>query len=131
MYLVGRIQISDEKEIEKLYFAEYARVETIDGKKIPFNSYLFAFGDELRRQKKFLKTINMDFPNVDGSFSRMHNNVRYDIGNIRFTGFLCEIDASSIHVIDIVDQVWLIMKQIFEKKGYKLTKLGFLIEDMI
>jgi len=127
---LGSIVITDENEILKMYFGEYADVLTNDGNKSPFNSYLFAFGDELRRQKKFLRTINMDFPVVQGSFSRMNDNIRYDIGKISFTGFLSEIDASSTKVIDIVDQVWLIMKQIFEKKGYKLTRLGFLIEDI-
>lgn len=128
---LGSIQITDENEIMKMYIKDYANLVTSDNIKLPFNSYLFDFGDELHRQKKFLKTINMDFPPITGKFLRMHDDFQYDIEKISFTGFLYEIDASSTKTFEIVDQIWLIMKEIFEKKGYKLTKFGFLIEDIV
>ncbi|WP_398456065.1 restriction endonuclease [Sphingobacterium thalpophilum] len=126
---LGSIQITDENEIMKMYINGYASILTSKDR-IPFHTYLFEYAAELRKQEKFLKTINMDFPPIKGKFLRMHDDFQYDIEKIRFTGFLCEIDASSSRSFDILDQVWLIMKQIFENKGYKLTKFGFLIEDI-
>lgn len=127
---LGSIQISEESQIMAMHIADNAMIRTPEGRAIPFNKYLRAFCDELHRNKTFLKTITVDYPPVAGKLVRKYDDQQYDIEKISFTGFLCEIDASSKRSFQIMDQVWMIMKEIFEKRSYKLTKNGIIFRDL-
>lgn len=126
---LGTIQIYDEREIMALNFSNYAIIHTVDGQFIPFNHYLKAYCDELHIRLQFLKTITISYPPVKGKLVRSVNNWSHEIEKISFTGLLLEIDASSTKSFQLVDQVWMILKEIFEKKAYKLTKNGILFEN--
>jgi hypothetical protein len=52
-----------------------------------------------------------------------------EIEKMEFTGFLAKIDASSKKSFQVVDQVWMIMQEIFEKKTFKLSKSGMLFRE--
>ncbi|MRG47571.1 hypothetical protein GFS24_20785 [Chitinophaga sp. SYP-B3965] len=127
---LGSTQITDEDEIREMHFSNDAIILTPDGIRIPFGTYLTAYCKEVSRQNQLLKTITINYPPVKGKLIRMDNDDQPDIEKISFTGFLCEIDASSKRSFQVVDQVWMIMKEIFEKKSYKLSKSGMLFRDI-
>jgi hypothetical protein len=126
---LGSIQITDDVEIMAMRYTNDAIILSPDGTKIPFGEYLNAYYNELNRQNQLLKTITINFPPVKGKLLRVDRDDQPDIEKISFTGFLCKIDASSKRSFQLVDQVWMIMKEIFEKKAYKLSKSGMLFRD--
>lgn len=123
---LGSVQITEEREIMAMHIQHYAMIHTPEGRTIPFNKYLREFCEQLHKNKIFLKTTNVNYQPVHGKLVRMHDSQQYEIEKISFSGFLCEIDASSKRSFQLVDQVWMIMKEIFEKTSYKLTKSGII-----
>lgn len=53
-----------------------------------------------------------------------------EISKIAFTGLLVKTDNYSRKSFDLVDQVWMIMEEIFEQNAYTLTKNGILFKDI-
>jgi Restriction endonuclease len=126
----GSLQIYDEQKIIAMHFKDYAVIRTVKGRDIPFYRYVSDFCDELHNCGAFLKTISKDYEPIEGNLIRKYTDEEYNIEKITFSGFLCEIDAGSSKSFELVDQVWMVMKEIFEKKGYRLTTSGFLFEDV-
>jgi hypothetical protein len=125
----GTVQITNENEIMALRCDTYATIVTSEGNKIAFNKYLDAYYKELKNKNQLLKTITIDYPPVKGRLvSKLIDN-QPEIEKITFKGFLCKIDASSKGAFQLVDQVWMIMKEIFEKNSYKLSISGMLFRD--
>lgn len=127
---LGSISITDEREIFGIRCGYCGSILTPEGHEIPFNKYFDAFYDELYRQNKFLKTITVDHAPVKGKLIKMYKDRQPEIEKISITGFLSQINKSSSMSFQIVDQVWMIMKEIFEKNGYKLLKSGVMIKDI-
>lgn len=126
---LGNVQITNEDEIMGLRCDTYATILTSEGREIAFKKYLDAYYKELIHQNQLLKTITINYPSVKGKLiSKLIDN-QPEIEKITFNGFLCKIDASSKSSFQLVDQVWMIMKEIFEKNSYKLSKSGMLFKD--
>ncbi|OQP59529.1 hypothetical protein A3860_37475 [Niastella vici] len=125
----GTVQITNEHEIMALRCDSYATILTSEGNKIAFNKYLDAYYKELNDQNQLLKTITIDYPPVKGKLLSKWIDNQPEIEKITFNGFLCKIDASSKKSFQLVDQVWMIMKEIFEKTSYKLSTSGMLFRD--
>ena len=123
---LGSIQITGEDEIMAMYYSHYATILTPEGRKIPFNKYLYAYCDELCRDHQILKTVTINYPTVNGKLIRRYTDDQPDIKKISFSGFLYKKDASSKRSFQLVDQVWMIMKEIFENKVYKFSRSGML-----
>lgn len=123
---LGNVQITNENEIMALRCDTYATILTSEGNKIAFKKYLDAYYKELIHKNQLLKTITIDYPSVKGKLvSKLIDN-QPEIEKITFNGFLCKIDVSSKRSFQLVDQIWMIMKEIFEKNYYKLSKSGIL-----
>lgn len=125
----GTFQITSEHEIMALRCDAYATILTSEGNKIALNKYLDAYYKELNQQNQLLKTITKDYPLVKSKLLSELMDNQPPIEKIIFRGFLCKIDASSKRSFQLVDQVWMIMKEIFEKKSYKLSKSRILFRD--
>jgi len=79
-------------------------------------------------QQPLLKTITRTYP-VQGKITRTHReDIQFE--QITFTGFLVERDASSTKSVDFIDQVWMIMKNIFENTTFSMTKGGIIIGEL-
>ncbi|MGE9313206.1 restriction endonuclease [Niabella sp. CJ426] len=120
---LGSEQIIDEHEIMAMH---YSTVLISEGKKVPFKNYMMSFSEELHRQP-LLQTTSREYQPVIGKIERGNNN-DIIIEKISFAGFLIEIDASVNRSFRLTDQVWMIMKEIFDKKSYLLSENGMIYD---
>ncbi|MBB5440602.1 hypothetical protein HDC92_004305 [Pedobacter sp. AK017] len=126
---LGSLGITDEDELMMLRFPGHAFILTPDGRKIAFDQFVNAYCVEVGKREQLLKTITLAFPHVNGKLIRNYCDAEAEIKKMEFSGFLAEIDASSKKSFQLVDQVWMIMKEIFEKNTFKLSKGGLLFRD--
>lgn len=125
---LGSIQIIDENELMKMFFPGYAIIRTPDGREIPFDKYLNAYCNELADRDQLLKTITINYPSVEGKLIRRGQSEQSDIQKISFAGFRHKIDKSSKRSFEIVDQVWMVMKEIFEKQTFVISEGGLVYQ---
>lgn len=100
-------------------------VKKRDGEIIQFIDLLKEFEKELQSQpigKMTQKRIMMPMSEL---INKKSGNALF-IDGVEFTGFLKEIDFDlKFHV---VDEVWMIMKSLFEEKTYTISKRGIITE---
>lgn len=70
----------------------------------------------------------MDCGDLEAKLVRAHHEDQ-EISKITFTGLLVKTDNHSRKSFDLVDQIWMIMEEIFEENAYKLTKGGILFNN--
>lgn len=58
-----------------------------------------------------------------------HNNIKEQINSINFTGILTVQNEKHNRKYTIIDQVWLIMKSIFEKQTFTISEFGYISEE--
>jgi hypothetical protein len=126
---LGHVQITDKDELMRLRFPGQAYIQTPDGRKIAFDQIVNTYCKEVGRQEQLLKTITLRFPHVQGKLIRNYCDVVVQIDKMEISGFLVESDESTKKSFRLVDQVWMIMKEIFEKNAFKLSKGGVLFRD--
>lgn len=126
---LGNVQITDEDELMMLRFAGHGFVLTPDGRKIDFEQIVNTYCREVGRREQLLKTITLAFPHIKGKLIRNYCDAEVEIEKMEFSGFLVESDESTKKSFQLVDQVWMIMKEIFEKNTFKLSKGGLLFRD--
>ncbi|WP_306565143.1 restriction endonuclease [Flavobacterium lindanitolerans] len=126
---LGSISITDQREIFGVRCGYCGSIRTPEGREIPLNKYFKAFYDELYRQNKFLKTITVDCATIKGKLVKMYGDREPKIDKVSITGFLSQTDESTTRSFQLVDQVYMIMKEIFEKEGYKLLRSGVIMKD--
>ena len=100
-----------------------------NGKQVSFTDYIREFQDELHLQKKIWQTITKRYEIPGGRFINKQTNFSIHINAITFTGVLKKIDKSSTVEFTLVDQVWLIMKLLFENKTFTFSENGIIIEN--
>lgn len=120
----GGTVLTDEREIMAMH---YATMRDLAGREVPFRDYTKAFSNELHDQERLLKNITKSFTPLQGKLTWKYRDNELAIEKITFTGFLKETDVSSSSSFQLVDQVWMIMKELFDKKAFKLTKSGILV----
>jgi len=122
----GDFIISNSDDIFKFYFESYAAIVGHDGVIVPITEYILRYTSFLNSENQLWKTFRKDFA-VKGNLRRagFHDQ---PINRIVITGFLCKTSEHSIKSFNIVDQVWMIMEEIFERNAYRLTKSGILFK---
>lgn len=68
--------------------------------------------------------------NLNGGFLMMAGN-KIPITSISFTGYLKTINETKNNLFTVQDDVWLIMKKLFENKRFLITEAGLIIERNI
>lgn len=124
----GTFIISDPDEIYRFYINGYATLLTSTGSNIPMKDYIFKFIDVMHKENQPWKTRIMDCWELKAKLVRAHQEDQ-EISKIIFTGILVKTDNHSSKAFDLVDQVWMIMEEIFEENAYKLTKGGILFNN--
>lgn len=114
--------ITDEKEIMAMYYTE---LHNPHGRAIPFSTYLKAFSEEMQRRGEMLNTYIIEYPFSSKLFCKLRDQ-EIPVEKISITGFLIKIDRSSIRSFLLTDQVWLIMKELFDKRKLTLSKSGLI-----
>lgn len=127
---LGSIRITNENEIMSIRCGNYASIITWDGKEIPFRNYVDAYCDEVNRLGGLLNTVTVNYPPVKGKLVGVYTDKQPEVEKISISGFRFKMDKSSHHSFEIIDQVHMIMKEIFENEGYKLLKSGILLKDI-
>lgn len=120
---LGSKVITDEREIMAMH---YVRMRTLNGIEVPFGTFISAFRKELDKHEKMFSTITRPFDAVNEKLIWNNGENELAIEKITITGFLAEIDDSFSRSFQLVDQVWMIMKEIFEKKAFTFSKTGML-----
>lgn len=118
----GSLTIAAEKEITVMY---YAKLHDAYGREVPFTKYLTAFSDELESRGELLKTTTIDFPLNSKLFWKLPN-VEITVEKISITGFFTKTDRSSQRSFLLTDQVWMIMKELFDKRKLTLSNNGLI-----
>lgn len=126
---LGSLQITDEDELMMLRFPGHAFILTPDGRKIAFDQFVNTYCVEVGKRDQLLKTITLAFPHFKGKLIRNYCDAEVEIEKMEFSGFLAQSDESTKKSFQLVDQVWMIMKEIFEKNTFKLSKSGLLFKD--
>ncbi|MFC6098370.1 restriction endonuclease [Flavobacterium qiangtangense] len=114
------IEISDEWD----YYNYAVILETQT--KIPLIKYVNEFRNEVNLQNKKTEKITKHYEIPNAILFHTTNSV--EINGITFTGQLIEIDASKKLSFKLVDQVWLIMKSIFEERVFTFSEIGLIVE---
>lgn len=118
----GSTTISGEEQIMAMY---YAWLHDAFGTAIPFNTYLKSFSDELESRGELLRTTTIDFPLSSDLFWKLPNE-EIPVTKISITGFFTKTDRSSQRSFLLTDQVWMIMKELFDKRKLTLSKSGLI-----
>lgn len=111
----GNYKITDQNEILSLF---YVRNQLRD--------YMSTFQKELHKQK-VLETYTKSYPAKGKLTDPPNEDIHFT--SITFTGFLIKEDLSTTRSFNIVDQVWLLMKDIFDKKVFVVSKGGIIFQD--
>jgi len=108
-------------------FLDYGIISETDDR-IPLINYVDAFRKEISQINRELELITkrFDFPNRSLYNRRTQSSIK--INYIIFTGQLRKSDESRNFKITIVDQVWLIMKSIFEDRTFSFSESGVILE---
>lgn len=118
----GTKLFSDNKEIMAMY---YANLYDIDGAIVPFSKYISLFSNELERRGELLKTITIDVP-IDGKLYWKSSSKNLTVEKISMTGFFSVSDRSFTRSFKLTDQVWMIMKELFNERNLTLSKSGLI-----
>ncbi len=118
----GSRTIAGEEKIMAMY---YTSLHDSYGRVIPFSTYLKAFSGELESRGELLKTTTIGFPLSSKLFWKLPNE-EIAVEKISITGFFTKTDRSSQRSFLLTDQVWMIMKELFDKRKLTLSKSGLI-----
>ncbi|WP_299256390.1 restriction endonuclease [uncultured Aquimarina sp.] len=95
---------------------------------IPLLKYVNEFRNEVNRQNKLNKIITKQFPIQNANLLNKSSKNSVKMDQIILTGQLIEIDTSKNINFKLIDQVWLIMKSIFEERIFTFSESGLIVE---
>jgi hypothetical protein len=104
-------------------------IKEFDGDKIPLKDYVKLFQNELHRQGKLFQIITKGYTIIDGILINKQTGIAVEIKEVMFTGMLKKMDGNSDRKFSLVDQVWLIMKSIFEERTLTISENGIITEE--
>ncbi len=117
----------DSREIDKETIdIDKIFIKQIDGGESPFIDLMTSFKKDLHKENPF-NTITKCYELPGAILVNHKTNTSTKIKRIIFTGVLTKLD------IDLkfspVDQIWLIMKSIFDERTFTISKNGLIVED--
>ena len=119
---LGGRTITDENEIMAMW---YAKIHDADGRTISFGEFLKAFSEEVQGRGELWKTTTINYPlNRKLFWKQSDNEIAFE--KITITGFYTKIDQSSTRSFRLTDQVWMIMKELFDERKLTLSKSGLI-----
>lgn len=118
-------ETKEENEITEIY---HTSISTKKGNQIPLTDYIRTFKNELHQQNKIFQRITKYYP-IIGSLINKRNNYSLNINGLIFTGVLNKIDSNSSSKFSLVEEVWLILKSIFDERTFSISENGIIIEN--
>src|SRR5690606_22617522 len=89
-----------------------------NGDQVPLITYVNSFRKEVNLQDKKSEKITKHYKIPTAVLVNKRTHFSSKLDGITFTGQLIKIDASSKIKFTLVDQVWLIMKSIFDERAF-------------
>ena len=125
-----KIDIGNNQSIEIRDEWDYSNYSVIleNQTRIHLIKYVNEFRDEVNLQNKKEEKITKNYAIPNAILFNKKTLVSIEINEIIFTGQLIEIDASQSLGFRLVDQVWLIMKSIFEERVFTFSESGLIVE---
>jgi hypothetical protein len=120
---LGTKTITDQNEIMGMY---RTTMFNADGKEVYFKTCLFEFGNDLEQYNVLMRMTRNSYTPSGGRLTWNNNGEELVVTEIKITGYLTRTDSSSKKSFQIVDEVWLIMDEIFEKRRSALAKSGLM-----
>ena len=118
-------EIKTEKDRETIE-VDKMKLRLAEGTDVHFSDYLLKFKKELHNEKEFQLVIKR-YELLGANLINELTNSITKINGIIFTGMLTKLDANlKFHP---VDQIWLIMKSIFEERTFTISENGIITED--
>jgi hypothetical protein len=121
------IDAIDKTELDReVIEIDKVKIELLDGNKVPFIDYMTTFKKELHNVE-FWQVFTKGY-RLDGAYLiNEKTNSKIKIKGIIFTGVLTKLNSNlKFHP---VDQIWLIMKSLFEERTFTISEKGIIRED--
>lgn len=100
-----------------------------NGNKIPLDNYATEFQNALRNANKLFQIATQRYEIIGGSLINNIDKSTIKIKGLIFTGILKKLESNSNKEFSLKDQVWLIMKSIFEERSFTILENGIIIEN--
>lgn len=125
-----KLDIGNDKTIEISYEWDYYKylIRLENHTKIPLIEYVNKFRKEIKRINKKTEKVTKQYKLPNAIIFNKETTTSIKIDQITFTGQLIDIDASQSMSFKLVDQVWLIMKSIFEERVFTFSESGLIVE---
>jgi hypothetical protein len=125
------IDIGDERNVEikdEFYYYNFMVIHE-DKSHLPLINYINYFRKEVNIQNKMSEKITRHYKISNGVLLNNLTKESLEIHGITFTGQLSKIDTSRNVKFTLIDQVWLIMKSIFDNRTFSFSGNGILKEN--
>lgn len=125
------IDIGNDRNIkvnDEFHYHNFAIIHK-DGSFSLLIDYINDFRKEINLQNKMSEKIIKHYKTPDRTLFNKQTKESLKIDGISFTGQLKEIDESRNVNFTLVDQVWLIMKSIFDKRYFSFSENGAIKEN--
>ena len=119
---LGKVVLTNREEIMAM---DYTTMRQANGRLVNFKDCLKLFRDSLHEEVP-LKEVTKTYEVIQGKMIWKYNGEEIEVEKIIFTGFLIKHNDSSKVIFDLVDRVWLIMNEIFDKRRITLSKSGMM-----
>ena len=118
----GTTIVTGEDQILAMWFVH---LHDTNGEVVSFGNYLKLFSEELQRRGELLKTTTIDYQ-LNSKLVWRQPDREIAIEKIAITGFFSKTDMSFKKSFQLTDQVWLIMKELFDERKVTLSMSGLI-----
>ncbi len=125
------IDIGDNRKIEGESEFEYYKFLVIreDKSYKPLATYIAEFRNDVNPQNEKTEKLTKHYEVPNGVLYDRETKESLKINGITFTGQLRKINNSRNLKFTLVDEVWLIMKSIFNERTFTFSESGLIIEN--
>lgn len=100
-----------------------------NGNKVSLDDVATAFQNLLRDGNKLFQIVTKRHETIGGVLLNNKDKSSVKIKGLIFSGVLKKIESNSNMEFTLQDQVWLIMKSIFEERNFSITENGIIVEN--
>lgn len=130
-----KIDIGDNRTIQvkdDINYMDYYDFSIIneEGSSLPFINFLNDFRIEVSQKNKMYEIITKKHVISKSTLLNRKTNESFKIDEIIFKGRLTQKDLSKSLKLTLVDEVWLIMKSIFDNRTFSFSENGVIKENI-
>jgi len=118
----GKVVLTGKEDIMEMH---NAIMHQANGKQVNFKDFVKLFCDNLHEEDP-LKELTKTYEVIQEKLFWNYKGEEIEVEKIIFTGFLSEHNNTSKVIFDLVDRIWLIMNEIFDKSRVTLSKSGMM-----